>query len=87
VAITVIPAWYLWIVPVIQPPQSRRSGGELAGFLDRLPQLWRLPSSYSREAFVILLVLAACAGTALIGAVHTRKNPHDIFVLLASYCR
>jgi hypothetical protein len=71
-------------VPVIQPPQSRRSGGELAGFLDRLPQLWRLPPSYFRDACAVLLILAVCTGTALIGAVHTRIFGHDIFVLLDS---
>jgi hypothetical protein len=71
-------------VPVILPPQSRRSGGELAGSLDRLPLLWRIPSDYFRDAFAILLILAICTGTALIGAVHTRIFGHDIFVLLDS---
>lgn len=71
-------------MPVIQPPPSRRSGGELAGFLDRLPQLWRLPPSYFRDACAVLLILAICIGTALIGAVHTRIFGHDIFVLLDS---
>jgi hypothetical protein len=71
-------------VPVIQPPPSRRSGGERAVFLDRLPQLWRLPPNYFRDACAVLLILAVCAGTALIGAVHTRIFGHDIFVLLDS---
>ena len=71
-------------MPVIPPPQKRRSGGELAGSLDRLPQLWRTPTNYSRDVYALLLILAVCAGTAFIGAVHTRIYGHDIFILLDS---
>jgi hypothetical protein len=71
-------------VPAIQPPESRRGGGELARSLDRLPQLWRLPPNYFRDACAVLLILAVCTGTALIGAVHTRIFGHDIIDLLDS---
>jgi hypothetical protein len=68
----------------MQPPQNRRSGGELGGSLDRLPQFWRLSPSYSLDACAILLMLAVSAGAAVIGAVHTRIFGHDIFILLDS---
>ncbi len=68
----------------MQPPQNRRSGGELGGFLDRLPQFWRLPPTYFLDACAILLILAVSAGAASIGAVHTRIFGHDIFILLDS---
>jgi hypothetical protein len=68
----------------MQPPQNRRSGGEPGGFLDRLPQFWRLPPSYSLDACAILLILAVSATAAVVGAVHTRIFGHDIFILLDS---
>ena len=71
-------------MPVIPPPHKRQSGGELASSLDLLPQLWRTPPNYSRDACAILLILAVCVGTAFIGAVHTRIFGHDIFILLDS---
>jgi len=71
-------------VPVIQPLQNRRSNGELADILDRLPQLWRTPPSYPLDASAVLLILAVCAGTAFVGAVHTRIFGQDIFLLLDS---
>src|ERR1700689_2772547 len=68
----------------MRPPQNRRSGGEPGSALDRLPQFWRLPPSYSLDACAILLILAVSAATAFIGAVHTRIFGHDIFLLLDS---
>jgi hypothetical protein len=68
-------------VPLVQPLQNKRST-ELANVLDRLPELWRMPPSLARDVFAILLILAVCAGTALVGAVHTRIFGHDIFVML-----
>jgi hypothetical protein len=68
---------------VIQTLQNRRSG-ELADVVDRLPQLWRTPPSYPLDVSAILLILAVCAGTAFVGAVHTRIFGQDVFLLLDS---
>jgi hypothetical protein len=68
----------------MRPPQIRRSGTEPGSALDRLPQLWRLSPSYSLDACAILLILAVCTGTAIVGAVHTRIFGHDIFLFLDS---
>lgn len=71
-------------MPAVVPPlQNDRSSG-LANVLDRLPQLWRTPPSYFLDASAILLILAVCAGTAFVGAVHTRIFGQDIFLLLDS---
>jgi hypothetical protein len=72
------------MVAVLQSPQSQSSGGKLAGYLDRLPQVWRIPAGHSRDAFAILLILAVSAGTAFTGAVHTRRFGHDLFIMLDS---
>jgi hypothetical protein len=71
-------------VPLIQPLQNHRGSGDLSDILDRLPQLWRTPPSYLRDASAVLLILAVCAGTAFVGAVHTRIFGQDIFLLLDS---
>ena len=71
-------------MPVIPSPQERRSGRDLAASLDRLPHLWRTPPNHLRDACALLLILAFCAGTAFVGAVHTRIFGHDIFILLDS---
>jgi hypothetical protein len=68
---------------VVQPLQNNRSAG-LANVLDRLPQLWRTPPGYFLDASAVLLILALCAGTAFVGAVHTRIFGQDIFLLLDS---
>jgi hypothetical protein len=68
----------------MRPPQIRRSGTEPGSALDRLPQFWRLSPSYSLDACAILLILAVSAGTAIVGAVHTRIFGHDIFLFLDS---
>ncbi|MGD0296898.1 MAG: hypothetical protein ABSE86_07240 [Bryobacteraceae bacterium] len=69
-------------MPVVQPPQCQSGGERLRAYLDRLPQLWRIPAGPSRDAFAILLILAVCAGTAFTGAVHTRRFGHDLFIML-----
>ncbi|HLK19692.1 MAG TPA: hypothetical protein VKT81_12080 [Bryobacteraceae bacterium] len=68
-------------VLVIQPLQTSRDAG-LADVLGRLPRLWRTPPTHPRDAAAVLLILAVCAATALIGVVHTRLFGHDIFVML-----
>lgn len=59
-----------------------KSGQALAEFIDRLPEIWRKPSSYPKDACAILLILAICAAAAIAGAVHTTIYGHDIFVML-----
>src|ERR1017187_6835476 len=40
--------------------------------------------SYLRDVSAVLLILAVCAATAFVGAVHTRIFGQDIFLLLDS---